>query len=74
MSMRRRTKQTDLAGLEALALEQAGCFEREDARGHGIGDDLLHYYVRTGRFERLATARAFPVSDWEVWSFATVQA
>jgi predicted transcriptional regulator of viral defense system len=54
ISMDRATKQTDLPGLDALALEQAGYFDREDAHQHGIGDDLLHYYVRTGRFERLA--------------------
>jgi predicted transcriptional regulator of viral defense system len=52
--MTRHHKQTDLAGLEALALDQGGYFERTDAHEHGIRDDLLHYYVRTGRFERMA--------------------
>lgn len=52
--MGERRKRTDLPGLEALALDQGGYFERGDAHEHGIRDDLLYYYVRTGRFERMA--------------------
>lgn len=44
---------SDLRGLEALALEQGGYFDRSDALAHGVGDRLLHYHVKTGRFERV---------------------
>jgi predicted transcriptional regulator of viral defense system len=53
MSMRHAVKRTDLTGLEELALRQGGYFDRRDAQAHGIGDDLLSYHVKTGRFERL---------------------
>jgi hypothetical protein len=46
-------KQTDLPGLEMLALHQGGYFDRGDAHTHGLGDDLLSYHVKAGRFERL---------------------
>lgn len=52
--MSQHSRRAKLGELEALALEQGGYFDREDARERGIGDDLLHYYVRTGRFERMA--------------------
>ena len=42
----------DLTALEAFALEQGGYFDRQDAQTYGLGDRLLHYHVRTGRFER----------------------
>jgi predicted transcriptional regulator of viral defense system len=45
--------QPDLQGLAALALAQGGYFDRGDAQAHGIGDRLLHYHTRTGRFERV---------------------
>jgi predicted transcriptional regulator of viral defense system len=48
------SRRVGLSDLEALALEQGGYFERDDAHERGIGDDLLHYYVRSGRFERMA--------------------
>jgi predicted transcriptional regulator of viral defense system len=41
-----------LATLEAMALQQGGYFDRQDAQTHGIDDRLLHYHVKTGRFER----------------------
>lgn len=47
------TKRTDPRGLESLALQQGGYFDRRDAHMHGIGDRLLHHYVHTDRFERL---------------------
>jgi predicted transcriptional regulator of viral defense system len=52
MSMIRAAKRTDLTGLEELALCQGGYFDRHDAQAHSIGDDLLSYHVKTGRFER----------------------
>jgi predicted transcriptional regulator of viral defense system len=42
----------DLTALETLALHQGGYFDRQDAQTYGVGDRLLHYHVRTGRFER----------------------
>lgn len=68
----------DLHGLDALALAQGGYFDRGDAQAHGISDRLLHYHIRTGRFERafpgvyrLAIAPLSPHDDllqaW-VWS------
>ncbi len=51
--MNRRCKGTDLRGLESLALAQGGYFDQADAREHGLGKDLVHYHVRTGRFERV---------------------
>jgi predicted transcriptional regulator of viral defense system len=50
--MTKRADRTGLPDLEALALSQGGYFDRTDAHDHGIGDDLLTYHVRTGRFER----------------------
>ena len=54
--MVRRAKQTDLPGLEALALLQHGYFHRRDAHAYGLSDALLSYHIRTGRFERSLTA------------------
>jgi predicted transcriptional regulator of viral defense system len=51
--MARTTKGTDLLGLESLALQQGGYFDRGDAHTHGIGDDLLSHHTRRGRFERI---------------------
>src|ERR1044071_328085 len=50
--MNAKTPRPDLAALETLALQQGGYFDRQDAQAYGIGDRLLHYHVRTGRFER----------------------
>jgi predicted transcriptional regulator of viral defense system len=36
-----------------MALTQGGYFDRTDAHEHSIGDRLLHYYIQTGRFERV---------------------
>ena len=44
---------TDRRGLETLALEQGGYFDRRDALSHGISDSLLRYHTQTGRFERV---------------------
>jgi predicted transcriptional regulator of viral defense system len=52
-SMKQSRKRTDLPGLESLALAQGGYFDQTDARDHGFGTDLVHYHVRTGRFERV---------------------
>jgi predicted transcriptional regulator of viral defense system len=43
----------DLMGLEALALEQGGYFDRHDALAYGISDALLRYHTCRGRFERI---------------------
>src|SRR5262249_15716244 len=51
--MREHDRQPNLSGLEALALAQGGYFNRGDAYAYGITDRLLHYHVKTGRFERL---------------------
>jgi predicted transcriptional regulator of viral defense system len=51
--MARSDEQTDLRGLEALALGQGGYFDRRDAQSHGITDSLLRYHTQTGRFERV---------------------
>lgn len=51
--MLHRQKRTDLPGLESLALAQGGYFDQAAAREHGFGKDLVHYHVRTGRFERV---------------------
>lgn len=53
MSIRSSSKHTDPNGLEALALVHGGYFDRGDAHAHGIGDRLLHHYVRSGRFDRI---------------------
>lgn len=52
-SMCEASKRTDISGLEALALTQGGYFDRADAVGHGITDDLLHHHTQRGRFERV---------------------
>ena len=51
--MQKRTKQTDLPGLEALALSQGGYLDQADAHAYGLGTDIVHYHARTGRFERV---------------------
>lgn len=43
----------DLPGLETLALEQGGYFDRRDALDHRVSDRMLAHYVGSGRFERL---------------------
>ncbi len=52
--MMRRSKRTDLRGLESLALAQGGYFDRRSAARYGISGPLLSYHARTGRFERVA--------------------
>jgi predicted transcriptional regulator of viral defense system len=47
-----RANQTDVLGLEGMALRQGGYFNRADALAHGVGDHLLYHYTRNGRFER----------------------
>lgn len=70
------TKQTDLAGLEARALEQGGYFDRRDAHGHGIADSLLRYHTRRGRFERVLPGvyrlRVAPISPYDEYLLAWV--
>jgi predicted transcriptional regulator of viral defense system len=46
-------RNTDLAGLESLALAQGGYFDRGDALAHGLRDNLIHHHVASGRFERV---------------------
>lgn len=46
-------RRTDLPGLEALALNQGGYFDRGDALARGLKDDLIHHHVASGRFERV---------------------
>jgi predicted transcriptional regulator of viral defense system len=60
-----------LIGLEALALEQGGYFNRRDAGRYGLNDALLRYHTNTGRFERvlpgvyrLATAPINPYDEY----------
>lgn len=43
----------DLRGLEALALQRGGYFDRADALAHAITDQLLQHHLRAGRFERV---------------------
>lgn len=69
-------KQTDLSGLEALALAQGGYFDRRDAHEYGITDSLLRYHTRTGRFERILPGvyrlRAAPISPYDEYLLAWV--
>src|SRR4051812_38434225 len=51
--MHRTAVRSDLRGLEALALQQGGYFDRHDAQELGLADSLLGYHTRTGRFERI---------------------
>ncbi|MHB8574840.1 MAG: type IV toxin-antitoxin system AbiEi family antitoxin domain-containing protein [Dehalococcoidia bacterium] len=51
--MKVETTETDLRGLEALALQQGGYFNRADAREFQLSDQSLHYHVQAGRFERI---------------------
>jgi predicted transcriptional regulator of viral defense system len=68
------TKQTDLPGLEALALGQGGYFDRRDAQSYGITDSLLRYHTRTGRFERVLPGvyrlRVAPISPYDEYLLA----
>lgn len=48
-----RTVQPATDDLEHLALHQGGYFHRYDALLRHIGDELLSYHARTGRFERV---------------------
>lgn len=43
----------DLRGLEALALQHGGYFDRGDALAHAVNDQLLRHHLRAGRFERV---------------------
>src|SRR4051794_32261598 len=43
----------DRLGLEALALEHGGYFDRGDAHHFGFSDSLLRHHVQAGRFERV---------------------
>ncbi len=70
------TKQTDLPGLEGLALGQGGYFDRRDAHSYGITDSLLRYHTRTGRFERVLPGvyrlRVAPISPYDEYLLAWV--
>lgn len=74
--MSKAPKQTDLLGLESLALGQGGYFDRRDALNHGITDSLLHYHTSTGRFERILPGvyrlRAAPISPHDEYFLAWV--
>lgn len=74
--MTRSTRQTDLPGLEALALGQGGYFDRRGAQSYGITDSLLRYHTRTGRFERVLTGvyrlRLAPISPYDEYLLAWV--
>jgi predicted transcriptional regulator of viral defense system len=70
------TKRADLTGLEALALEQGGYFDRRDANDFGITDSLLGYHTGTGRFERVLPGvyrlRVAPISPYDEYLLAWV--
>jgi predicted transcriptional regulator of viral defense system len=70
------TKQTDLPGLEALALGQGGYFDRRDAHGYGINDSLLRYHTRTERFQRILPGvyrlHVAPISPYDEYLLAWV--
>lgn len=70
------TKQTDLPGLEALALGQGGYFDRRDAQSYGLNDALLRYHTRRGRFERILPGvyrlRIAPISPYDEYLLAWV--
>ncbi|TAK31059.1 MAG: hypothetical protein EPO21_18305 [Chloroflexota bacterium] len=70
------SRQTDLAGLETLALEQSGYFDRHDALARGITDALLRYHTRTGRFERMLPGvyrlHAAPIGPYDEYLLAWV--
>ncbi len=70
------TKQTDLLGLESLALGQGGYFDRRAAHSHRITDSLLRYHTRTGRFERVLPGvyrlRVAPISPYDEYLLAWV--
>jgi predicted transcriptional regulator of viral defense system len=72
----RLSKQTDLRGLEAFALDQGGYFDRRDALSFGITDSLLRYHVGTGRFERILPGvyrlRIAPISLYDEYLLAWV--
>jgi predicted transcriptional regulator of viral defense system len=71
LAMRGNRTRPDVRGLEALALAQAGYFDRQDALRHGVSDQLLHHHTASGRFERvfpgvfrLATAPIGPQDEY----------
>jgi predicted transcriptional regulator of viral defense system len=74
--MSNSSKQTDLPGLEALALAQGGYFDRRDAHRYGLTDALLRYHTRTGRFERVLPGvyrlRVAPISPYDEYLLAWV--
>jgi len=43
----------DLHGLESLALQRGGYFDRADALAHAFTDQLLRHHRSSGRFERV---------------------
>ena len=64
-------RNTDLPGLEALALGQGGYFDRRDAQEHGLTDHSIQHHVATAKFERvlpgvyrLAIAPVSPRDDY----------
>lgn len=75
-SHRRALKQTNLIGLETLALEQGGYFNRRDALKYGLGDSLLRYHTQAGRFERILLGvyrlRTAPVSPYDEYLLAWI--
>ena len=76
LAMTRSPKKTDLAGLEALALQQGGYFDRKDALEFGLSDRLLHYHLSTMRIERILPGvyrfRAAPISPDDEYFLAWV--
>lgn len=73
---KRGPKQTNLIGLETLALEQRGYFNRRDAEEYGLGDSLLRYHTQAGRFERILPGvyrlRTAPVSPDDEYTLAWI--
>jgi hypothetical protein len=53
--------------LLALAAAQAGVLTREQATGHGLGDDSVTRLLRGGRWQRLATGLYFTESAAVPW-------
>jgi hypothetical protein len=43
----------NLRGLETLALQHGGYFDRGDAQAHAMSDQLLRHHLKAGRFERV---------------------
>jgi len=47
------SRKTDAQGLESVALQQAGYFDRADAMQHGFSDQLIRHHLQAGHFERI---------------------